>query len=195
MERDGAEPSARPGRWSGGSVGWQGILMVGGFAAFLGVLGLLLLAQGVAATLAEYAGSPGQVRVTRCVPFEGKNEGWTCTGEFVADGGAFRIAEVTIEPYLEERPTAPVPARVVDRRSDEAWIPSLMPLTAGGGGLAFLGLAGWVVWGVFRPGDPEENLSKRARRRLERQRRGPAGPPQLGNRARRRRRRRPRSAT
>ncbi|WP_157745942.1 hypothetical protein [Micromonospora purpureochromogenes] len=48
---------------------------------------------------------------------------------------------------------------------------------------------------MFRPGDPEEDLSKRARRRLERQRRDPAGPPQLGNRARSRRRRRRRSAT
>ncbi|WP_446210023.1 hypothetical protein [Micromonospora sp. IBSANI012] len=192
MGRDLAETPAQRRR---GGFDWQLFLIVGGFAGFLGVLGLLLLVQGVGATLAEYAGSPGQVRVTRCVPFEGKNEGWTCTGEFVADGGEFRIAEVTIEPYLEERPVGPVPARVVDQNSDDAWIPSLVPLTAGGGGLAFLGMAGWVVWGVFRPDDPEENLSKRARRRLERQRRGAAGPPQLGNRARSRRRRRRRSAT
>ncbi|MEU5942190.1 hypothetical protein ABZ807_24075 [Micromonospora sp. NPDC047548] len=97
--------------------------------------------------------------------------------------------------FLEERPAGPVAARVVDRRSDEAWIPSLVPLTAGGGGLAFLGMAGWVVCGALRPGDPEKNLSKWARRRLERQRRVPAGPPQLGNRARSRRRKPRRSST
>ncbi|MEH1055664.1 hypothetical protein V6U89_10695 [Micromonospora sp. CPCC 206171] len=193
MARDLAKPSER--RRLGG-LDWQPLLIVGGFAALLVVPGLLLLVRGVGAALAEYAGSPGQVRVTRCVPYDqGKGKGWTCSGEFVADSGEFRIAEVTIEPYLEERPTAPVAARVLDRRSDVAWIPSLVPLTAGGGGLAFLGMAGWVGWGVFRPGDPEENLSKRARRRLERQRRGPAGPPQLGDRANSRRRRRRRSAT
>ncbi|SCG45099.1 hypothetical protein GA0070560_104146 [Micromonospora halophytica] len=165
--------------------------MLGALATVFVVPGLLLLGQGVTAALAEYAGTPGTVQVTACVPFEGKSRGWTCSGEFVADEGEFRISRVTIEPFVEQRPTAPVEARVVGPASDEAWIPSLVPLTAGGGGLAFLGLAAWIVLGVFRNDDaPEQRLSKRARRRLDRRREGGAGPPQVGNRARKRRRRR-----
>ncbi|MCW3815201.1 hypothetical protein ONA91_12115 [Micromonospora sp. DR5-3] len=152
--------------------------------------GVLLLVRGVDATLAEYSGVPGRVEVTRCTP-DGRVEGrWHCSGTFVADDEGFHIRDVTIEPYLEGRPTAPVDVRVSGRDATQAWTSSGVPFTAIGGGLAFLGIVGWGVWSWFRDDDPEEGLSKRARRRLERQRKGRAGPPQLGNRARRRRRKR-----
>ncbi|MGN9804629.1 hypothetical protein [Micromonospora sp. L32] len=176
---------------------WIRLALVLVFGGSLTLIGLGALWQGARATVGEHTGVPGRVEVTGCDSSVRREvRRWICSGRFTADDGSLRIPQVTIEPIFDERPTTPVRARVQGPGATVAWRPSKVPYTSFGFGVAFLGLAFGASWGLLRDyGTGDDGLSKRARRRLERQQRGPAGPPQLGNRARSRRHRRRRSAT
>jgi hypothetical protein len=93
------------------------LVLVLGVTLALAFLSLAWIWYGVDGARAQLGGVAGEVAVDEC---RWCTSGWLCSGEFRADDGSLRIADIVLDAELPQQPGEPVPARVSGESAMEA---------------------------------------------------------------------------
>lgn len=125
--------------------GWWSLIVLVPMAVCLGGA-IHLLWLGIDGVRASYGGVAGAVTVEDCRWESGRSGGWLCSGSFRSDDGTVQIDQITVNPWLDEWPQEPVPARVSGASASYAraevrpyqWVQHLLA------GTALFGVAGWL---------------------------------------------------
>ncbi|MFG2991420.1 hypothetical protein ACGFZK_19395 [Streptomyces sp. NPDC048257] len=136
-------------------------------------VGIFMCHVAVPRLITQLTGVDGTFRAERCTWGDPDSDGdrkMTCAGDFTASDGSFTLTGIKIDGVFDDRPEAPVTARVSGPSADHAvqmdFATSLAPI---GLGLTAFAFPAWALTAATR-----DALDRRARRRNR--------PPETGDR-------------